>query len=403
MPFFVEQHRRAVFILRYFKVSGTILEMKSVLFYFELNVLFKFYEMKKFLVLSLFSIYGVLAYSQPSKPALSFGEQIFDFGEIKEDGGMVSHEFKFVNTGDQPLVIHHVRASCGCTTPDWTRRPVQGGKEGFVKVTFDPRNRPGNFNKSISVSSNGEPSNMVLRVTGKVLPRERTIEDIYPREMGGIRMTSSHLSFTRIAPDAVKNEQLEVINTSGEPIKVTFDRVPEHIQIHMEPQTLKPGEKGVIEATYNAALKKDWGFVVDQVYLNINGKSDYNNRLSVSATIEEDYSTYTAQQMALAPDIQFKDKVFDFGEIKQGARAEHAFELTNQGKSDLILRKVKASCGCTAIEPDKMIIKPGESAKIVAVFNSRGMNGRQNKSVTVYSNDPKKSTILLRLTGTVVQ
>ncbi len=359
--------------------------------------------MKKSFVLSFFFIYGVLAYSQPSKPALTFDEQIFDFGEVKEDEGVISHEFKFVNTGDQPVVIHTVRASCGCTTPDWTRRPVQGGKDGFVKVTFDPRNRPGNFNKSISVSSNGEPSNIVLRVTGKVLPREKTIQDIYPREMGGIRMTSSHLSFTRIAPDAVKTEQLEVINTSTGPLTVTFERVPEHIQINMEPQTLKPGEKGIIKATYNAALKKDWGFVVDQVYLNINGKPDYNNRLSVSATIEEDYSTYTAQQMATAPEVQFKDVVFDFGEIKQGDKAEHAFELTNQGKSNLILRKVKASCGCTAIEPEKMVIKPGESTKIVAVFNSRGMSGRQNKSVTVYSNDPKKSTMLLRLTGTVVQ
>jgi hypothetical protein len=359
--------------------------------------------MRKLISLSACLAFTILAFSQQSKPQLNFEEKIHDFGEVKEDGGVVTNEFKFTNSGGQALVIHNVRTSCGCTTPEWTRTPVQPGKEGLIKVTFDPRNRPGNFNKSITITSNGVEANIVLRIMGKVLPREKTIEDIYPREMGGIRLKSSHLSFTRIAPNATKTEQLEVINPSDQPITASFERVPEHIQIKMVPPTLKPGEKGTIVATYDAPLKKDWGFVVDQIFMNINGKSDYQNRLSVSATIEEDYSTWTAQQMATAPDILIEEKVFDFGEIKQNIKVEHAFEVVNKGKSNLILRKIKASCGCTAIEPGEMVIKPGESTKIVAVYNSRGMNGRQNKSVTVYSNDPKKSTLLLRLTGTVVQ
>ncbi len=358
--------------------------------------------MRKFFVLSVFLGITILAFTQQAKPRLTFAETIHDFGEVKEDGGVVVTEFKFTNTGGQVLVIHNVRSSCGCTTPEWTRNPVQPGKEGFVKATFDPRNRPGNFNKSITISSNGVESNIVLRITGKVLPRKKTIEDIYPREMGGIRLKSSHLSFTRIAPQATKTEQLEVINPSDQTVEIGFDRVPEHLHVQMNPSVLKPGEKGVIVATYDAKLKKDWGFVVDQVFITFNGKMDYKNRLSVSATIEEDYSTWTAQQMVNAPDILIAEKVFDFGEIKQGSKVEHAFKVSNKGKSDLILRKVKASCGCTAIEPGDMIIKPGEATNIIAVFNSRGMSGRQNKSVTVYSNDPKKSTMLLRLTGTVV-
>ena len=79
----------------------------------------------------------------------------------------------------------------------------------------------------------------------------------------------------------------------------------------------------------------------------------------------------------------------------------HTYIITNEGKSDLVIRKVKASCGCTAIEPEKTVIAPGEKTSIKAIFNSRGKSGRQNKSITVITNDPLASNILLRIQGTV--
>jgi len=345
----------------------------------------------------------VLVQAQNGKPVIEFEKKIHDFGEIQEDGGTVTYSFNFTNKGGQPLIVHNVRASCGCTSPEWTRQPVQPGKGGFIKATFDPRNRPGNFNKSIVVTTNATEPSTVLRITGKVLAREKTIEDIYPREMGDIRLKTSHLSVTRIAPDEVKTEELEVVNTSENPVNVEFERVPGHIDIKMEPETLNPGQEGRIVAVYDASKKDDWGFVVDQVYLKMNGQSNRQNRLSVSATIEEDYSKWSSQEMQNAPVIEIDDRVFDFGELKQGEKVSHPFVITNTGKSNLILRKIRASCGCTAIEPDKTVIAPGESTRVVAEFNSRGMSGRQNKSVTIYSNDPKKSTMLLRLSGTVVK
>lgn len=359
--------------------------------------------MNKLFLALVFTFLGSYAFGQQERAQAAFEEEIHNFGEIKEDGGKVTHTFKFKNSGGQPLIVHNVRASCGCTSPDWTRQPIQPGKEGFVKATFDPRNRPGNFNKAVIVTTNGEKPTIVLRITGKVLPKEKTIEDIYPRQMGDIRMKSSHLSFTRIAPEEVKTEELEIINTADDKVSVAFDRVPEHLVIKMVPETLNPGQEGKIVATYDASKKDDWGFVVDQVYLKMNGATDRRNRLSVSATIEEDYSKWTEEEMTNAPVIDIDDRVFDFGEISQGKKVSHAFTIKNEGKSNLILRKIRASCGCTAIQPEKKVIAPGESTKLVAEFNSRGMSGRQNKSVTIYSNDPKKSTLLLRLTGAVVK
>ncbi|WP_075601741.1 DUF1573 domain-containing protein [Saccharicrinis aurantiacus] len=356
----------------------------------------------KHLILSLMALFIVsTTWAQSAKPSFSFNKTLHDFGAIKEADGKVSYKFTFKNTGAQPLVVHNVRASCGCTTPDWSKQPIAPGASGYVKATFDPKNRPGNFNKTITVTANTDPGNTVLRITGNVQQREKTLADIYPRELGPLRLKTSHLSFTKITPQGKKTEEIEVINDSKEAISISFGRVPNHITITASPAKLAPGQKGKFIASYDASKKQDWGFVYDQIFVNINDEVDYKKRISINANIQEDFANWTDDQKENAPKISVDNKIFDFGEIKQGAKAEHTFVITNSGKSNLIIRKVKASCGCTAVTPDKKVIGPGESTNVKASFNSQGKTGRQNKSVTVITNDPMASNILLRVQGNV--
>lgn len=359
--------------------------------------------MKKiFLVVAFLSLVFYIN-SQNTNAVLSFEKKTHDFGDIKEDGGVAVYSFNFTNTGTQPLVIHSVQASCGCTTPEWTRTPIQPKGNGFVKVTYDPRNRPGPINKTVTVTSNAEPSNEILRINGNVLAKEKTIEDIYPRQVANIRLKSSNLSFTKIDPTETKSERLEFINTSEEAVVITFDRIPAHLNMRVEPATIAAGATGAIIADFNATKKQDWGFVSDQVFLIINGNKSNDNRISVSATIEEDYSKWTAQQMSEAPVIEFSETVHDFGDINKGDKVEHTFTVMNKGKSNLVLRKVNSSCGCTTTQPDKNIIPAGDKANITVTFDSRGRNGRQNQSITILSNDPKKSSQILRITTNVLE
>ena len=92
--------------------------------------------------------------SAQKKAVISAETTSFDFGTIKEADGKVSHTFEVSNTGDMPLVITRVIASCGCTTPEWPKEPVAPGKKAQIKVTFDPAGRPGPFTKTISVYRN---------------------------------------------------------------------------------------------------------------------------------------------------------------------------------------------------------------------------------------------------------
>lgn len=125
-------------------------------------------RMKKmvFIMMSLLLITGS-AFAQ-EKAVIAAEEVTYDFGAIQEDNGTVIHTFKISNKGDAPLVITRVIASCGCTTPDWTKEPIAPGKKGEVKITFNPKGRPGPFVKTISVYSNGKTGSFVLTIRGDV-------------------------------------------------------------------------------------------------------------------------------------------------------------------------------------------------------------------------------------------
>ncbi len=353
------------------------------------------------LIIGIFLIIPIQIYAQLSGPTIAFENKSHDFGDIKEEAGVVTHDYKFMNTGNQPLIINRVTASCGCTTPSWTKKPIAPGTKGYVKVAYNPRNRPNKFNKSVTVYSNASTKIVSLRIMGNVIPKPRTIEDDYPFLIGGVRFKTNHFSFVKVYKDKKKTLSIQVINTSDQNQNISFSQVPKHIQLKAIPVTLKPKQKGIIEGTYDASLVKDWGFVVTRVMIILNDIKDRNNRLTISATISEDFSGHTPEQLANAAKIKFQEKVYNFGKMKQKTSVEHDFVFKNTGKSDLIIRKVRSSCGCTAVSPKEKTIKPGQSSSIKAIFSSGTRIGRQNKSITIITNDPKTPNVILRVTGEV--
>jgi hypothetical protein len=100
--------------------------------------------------------------------SIEFFEETHNFGEIKE-GEKVKHTFRFKNTGSNPLKIENVKASCGCTTPRWTKEEVAAGAEGMIEVEFNSQGRVGVARKTVTVTSNTDPRNKVLSFSGEVV------------------------------------------------------------------------------------------------------------------------------------------------------------------------------------------------------------------------------------------
>ncbi|MBR3528920.1 MAG: DUF1573 domain-containing protein [Bacteroidales bacterium] len=132
--------------------------------------------MKKFFLLSLFvSLALTTLNAQDNKtqetpkngPKITFNELEHNYGTIQK-GGDGNCEFTFTNDGNEPLILTGVRASCGCTTPTWTKEPVMPGKTGTIKVRYNTNN-VGSFTKTITVTSNAvNASRSTLKIKGKV-------------------------------------------------------------------------------------------------------------------------------------------------------------------------------------------------------------------------------------------
>lgn len=132
--------------------------------------------MKKFAMICLFAsmAFGMASAQDTKKdetPAngakIRFTETEHNYGTITK-GGNGDCEFTFINEGNEPLILSNVKASCGCTTPSYTQKPVMPGNTGTIKVHYNTNN-VGGFSKTVTVTSNAvDNPRVVLKIKGNV-------------------------------------------------------------------------------------------------------------------------------------------------------------------------------------------------------------------------------------------
>jgi hypothetical protein len=362
--------------------------------------------MKRFFFLAVLTVACLGASAQMAVTTMKLSGTEHNFGTFKEEAGRQQYDFIVTNTGQQPLVIQNIVTSCGCTTPEWTKQPIPPGGKGKITAIYDPVNRPGTFDKTLSVYTNTKPQVTVLKIKGEVTPREKTIEELFTFPVGNlVRFESVQLAFTNIRKNDKKIRTMQVVNTSDKPVKIEFDNVPAHLALKVNPETLKPGQKGLVEGTFDASKNPGWGNVNDMIRIKLDGVAQNNVYYYVSANLVEDFSSLSREQMANAPVFNVASTTVDLGKIKGSTQSEFEFKFTNSGKSDLFIRHIRSTCGCTAIQQSHqgVGIKPGESSSIKATFNSGSYKGKVTKPIYVYVNDPQKSEVVLMLTADVDQ
>lgn len=106
------------------------------------------------------------AVENPNASEMTFENEMHDYGTIKQ-GSDGSCEFKFTNTGKEPLVISNARGSCGCTVPTFPKEPIMKGQTGVIKVHYDTK-RVGAFTKTVTIESNAKTNPRILTIKGIV-------------------------------------------------------------------------------------------------------------------------------------------------------------------------------------------------------------------------------------------
>jgi len=119
---------------------------------------------------------------QSTKPHILFENTKHDFKVMMQnaDGNW---DFKFTNTGKEPLIIQGVRSSCGCTIAKRPSKPIMPGESASIKVRYDTR-RLGVFHKTITVTSNADNASVVLEIRGEIKAKPKEEVPVRPIKKG---------------------------------------------------------------------------------------------------------------------------------------------------------------------------------------------------------------------------
>ncbi len=348
-----------------------------------------------------FTFFSLNCFAQLSEP-LFFREKAHDFGDIKEEDGAAVFEFVLTNRSARPVKIILVNPSCGCTTPDWTREPIAPGSNGFVKASFDPKGRPGYFNKSLTVTTDWDGNAMVLQIKGNVInPAKANDPSAFSVANGILRLKNTSFNLNKVfinrEPEAVS---FPIYNTSKDTVHFFGVVSPKYIKV-TTPKRIAPNETANVKIVFDAKLKNQYGFVSENIELKTDDAELTDKSFSVYATVEEFFPKLTEEELAKAPVLALSANVVKFGNVRAGAILEREIKITNTGKKELIIRHAQSNCSCLTVAPGSRILKPGQETSIKISLNTQGRSGPQNKSITIYSTDPQNPVQRITFTAGV--
>ena len=310
-----------------------------------------------------------------SAQVATFEKTVHDFGTVPESVGNLVYEFKFTNTGDKPLKIIRVNTSCGCTTPGWTKEPIRPGESGMVSASYGTKGRPTPFDKTLTVYTDGQPSNITLHIKGNVTPQPVDIRKEYPDSVGALRIKNFRdLSFPSI--DASKTsitQKLEVANPRKEKISIAFENVPAYLQVVSEPVALDSQQKGVIKISVDGSKRKNYGYAKDAITIKV---GDVKRIVNVSSIVAEVF-----------PDLSGFD-------IDKGPSKHVHITFKNDGGTDLIVKSFTTTNLAIAPSSSKSLkIKPGKSAEVKLACKVQDVSELNGAKIYFGTNDPRNSLV----------
>ena len=355
----------------------------------------------------LFAVNSMLA---QNKAQIGADVLIHNFGTIGELNGLASHIFTIKNTGDAPLVITRITASCGCTQPEWSKEPIAPGKTGQVKVTYNPKGRPGPFYKTISIYSNGKKGSFSLGIKGNVTPKEAQPIFTYPYAIGDLKLETKQVFYNTIRPEETLGHKIHVINEGKTSLNIQIGKIANYLNVTATPTKLSPGEVGEISVLLDAKQIKQKGRLTGNIPITVRSigqKKGTESDLYIAANVIDDFSKLSSTEKAKAPVAPLSGTLLDFGKLPNknsiiplvGGRVSGTIEVTNSGKSPLVIYSATCDDDKVAVSGGKKEIKPGMTTTLKVTVRPKEIKTKLEALINIVCNDPNGPVRLVKVTA----
>ena len=349
---------------------------------------------------SLKCILAALLWPLMASGAVTWLETQRDFGALDEDMGPVQCSFRFVNTSDEPVSIVAARASCGCTTPQFSRDAIAPGDTATIIATYDPAGRPGRFSKYISVRLSGGEAPQKLFLKGTVVGSAKSVAVRFPAECSDVLKLSKGVVMTgEIFKGQTRTIFLEGYNRSNDSIRPRVTNAPDYFEFVPVPEVVGPGEQMSFITYFHSDKCPLYGLVNDSIAIWPDVSSPEPCIIPTVALVREDFSKLTEKELKKSPQISLPESTVDFGRLGTDTQIRTAV-IRNIGKSPLKIRRVYTADRGVSVSVDRKEVKPGKEALVKVTVDPSALPGTLlNARVAIITNDPFESNSSLRVVG----
>lgn len=338
---------------------------------------------------------------------VKFDKLIHDFGKVTEEDEQVYANFTFRNVSSMPVYIRKVETSCGCTDKDYTKDTIMPGDTGYVTAIYGTRGRVGVFHKNIYVYFNESEYYQSLEIRGNVVQ-----EANFARKPTKFSTLYANLAFDEsvafikeITKYEKKQAKISAYNYSGYSIKIYgIKEKPDFVEVDLGDSMLDIDDSITFTFKVDGSKIPQLGTAYSRIIIITDDPKGEEKYLYLNTTLKEDFSKMSPKERKKAPKIVMdKPGPLNMGTHHAGEKFKEVIKITNNGKTDLILREIKPSCSCITFAIASKVIKPGETVSLTITVDSVNQTiADLTKYLTIHTNDPDHPEVKIKLTMTII-
>lgn len=275
---------------------------------------------------------------------IEFLSDVYDFGIMKEVAGPRTGSVRFVNHGPDATYIREVRPSCGCTDADFQKGMINPGDTAWISFTYDPKGRPGPFDKTVRVTIGDGIQRHSIKIRGNVIGTPETLSTIYPVEMGPLRLTQRQVELGKIRAGESRHLFVNAYNQTSDSLHLSVASSSPALEAAIYPPTIGPADVATVSLYF--ATRELPADAVGKMDVTVNLTDMHTDAsigtILVKANVEPDSSGLDAKDMAEAPRLNTGKDVISLEKVAPGKSRTFSIKLENTGGSRLRIINIRS-------------------------------------------------------------
>ncbi len=348
---------------------------------------------KKFIALALLTM-PLWASAQQ----LSVANKVIDCGQVIYKKP-VTFEYKIKNTGNRPLIINKVLASCGCTKVNYPHQPIAPHTSAIMRATYDAK-QLGTFQKELSIISNASTEPIILTLRGKIVTEFEHFSGDYPFSLGNLQTDVNNIEFDDVNRGERPQVKIHIRNNASVAAQPVLMHLPSYLKGEVSPSKIAPGHTGIATLTLHSHKIRDYGLTQTSIFMGFEpgDKVSPKKELTVTAVILPDFNHGNKRTHRTQPKMQLSTTELNLGSFRDNKKLKGYITIQNTGNSILDIERLQMFTNGLSISLNKSKIKAGKETKLkITAIAEQLKKARSKPRILMITNDPEQPKVIIHI------